>query len=40
MSDSSTDKYQAAGNDVGTDNPTGNACQQTTQQGVLKECIL
>jgi len=25
--DSSTDKYQTAGNNVSTDNPAGNACQ-------------
>lgn len=31
MSDSSTDKHQPAGNDIRTDNSTGDTCQQASQ---------
>lgn len=40
MGDTSADKYQAASDDIRTDNATGNACQKTSQESVLKRYIV
>jgi hypothetical protein len=40
MRQSATDEYQPSRHDIRTDKPADNACQQTADEGMLKEGVL